>query len=427
MILRKHYAIALALFAILLVTFTSCGGGPVAEEEKVEVAAIQVITQMPEVGTITDWFRTSGDIQSPLEARVSFSVPGLITDLAADEGDYVEAGQYLGQIDVSMYQAQYRAALSSVDAISGQAEAADVGVEIARSHVEQAEAVYTLAETNFNRFQALREDGVATQAEFEQVELQYENARLGLQTARDGVIASQAQADTAHASIQAARDNASQVAEIIADGTLRAPFSGRIAFRMIDPGNVVGAGTPIFELLGEGDDVGNHLELRFDIPDNMVSELIVGTELTVSLPSCDDEIQAPIDHMGVSVDPESRTIEVVSYIANDSRCLLPGMFVSIRIPTEVHEDAIIIPESAVIEIAGEKFVYVAEGETARKKIVTVGIREGGRIEILSGLDATDNVIVTGNTFLEDGTIIRASTEPGGAEMEDVSNIEGEIE
>jgi RND family efflux transporter MFP subunit len=416
MIQRILYASALIIIFAMVASIASCKGrdATATAEPTADTTATQVVMEAPEVGTITDWFRTTGDLQSPLEARVSFSMPGLIIDLAADEGDYVEAGQYLGQVDMSTYEAQHRSALSQADAIIGQAEAADVGIEIAMSRVEQAEAVFNLAETNYNRFLGLRDDGVATQAEYEQVELQYESARLNLEAAHDGVMAAQAQSDTAHAGIQAARDNAAQVAEIIANGTLVAPFNGRIVSRLIDPGNVVGAGTPIFLLHGEGDEVANRLELRFNLPENMLGEVNVGTSLLIGLPSCDDEVQAAVDHTGSAVDLKNRSIGVVAYVADDSACLLPGMFVSVNIPLQIHDNAIIIPDRAVIEIASETFVYVAEGDTAHKRVVTLGIREGDKVEILSGLELSDMVIIVGNTFLDDGSKIRATTEVGGA-------------
>jgi HlyD family secretion protein len=427
MMKKIQYAQALIIIFAITASITSCKGksATASQEPTADTTAIQVVMEAPTVGTITDWFQTTGDIKSPLEANISFMVPGRITDLAADEGDIVEAGQYLGQLDMSTYEAQHRAALSQADAIIGQAEAADVGIEIARSHADQAQAAFNLAETNYNRFKGLRDDGVATQAEFEQVELQYETARLGLAAALDGITAAQAQSDTAHAGIQAARDNAAQVAEIITNGTLVAPFNGRIISRIVDPGNVVGAGTPIFTLQGQGDDVGNRLEVRFDLPENMIGEVNVGTSLFLGLPSCEGVFNAAVDHTGAAVDTKSRSIEVVAYIADDSMCLLPGMFVSVKIPLQIHDNAVIIPDKAVIEIAGETFVYVADGDTARKRVVTLGIREDSNVEILSGLELTDMVITVGNTFLEDGAKIRATTDGGGAASDAISTNQGE--
>jgi RND family efflux transporter MFP subunit len=395
----NQYAIAFTLLLALAITIPGCQGEPDAEHE---IEAVSVVAENPELGTITDWYRTTGDIESPLEANVSFAINGLITDLAADEGDYVEAGQYLGQLDVSTFQAQRRAALSQANAIAGQAAAADVNIEIALNRVEQAEAVFELADTNYNRYQSLREDGVATQAEFEQVELQYENARVGLNSARDAVLGAEAQADTAYSSIQAARDNASQIGEIIADGTLRAPFNGRIVNRYLDPGNIVAPGTPIFKLLGEGDDVGKLLELRFDIPESMMGEVNVGTVLYVDLNSCDTEVEAAVDYLGAVVDTETRTVKVVAYLERDSVCLLPGMFVTIRIPFEIHEDAVLVPEEAILEFEDVDIVYIAQGDIAVRREVELGIREEGIIEIIDGIDENDQIIVVGNRFLKDG-------------------------
>ncbi len=406
-----QYAIAFTLLLALAITLTGCQGGPDAgEDADHEIEAVSVVAENPELGTITDWYRTTGDIESPLQANVSFAINGLITDLAADEGEYVEAGQYLGQLDVSTFQAQRRAALSQANAIAGQAAAADVNIEIALNRVEQALAVFELADTNYIRYQSLREDGVATQAEFEQIELQYENARVGLESAEDSVLGAQAQADTAYSSIQAARDNASQIGEIIADGTLRAPFNGRIVTRYLDPGNIVAPGTPIFKLLGEGEDVGNLLELRFNLPEIMIGEVKVGTALYVDLNSCDNEVETAVDHLGAVVDTETRTVDVVAYLESDTACLLPGMFVTIRVPLEVHEDAVLVPEEVILEFEDVDIVYIAQGDIAVRREVELGIREEGIVEIIDGIDGNDQIIVVGNRFLKDGAKIEIREE-----------------
>ncbi len=409
--------------ALLLLSLSACKG----EEEKIaEIPAVPVMVRTPEVGTITEWFRTTCEIRSPLEARVSFPGGGRIIELAVDEGDAVVAGQYLGKVDTSTLSAQYSAAASAVEAAESQAEAANLAASASESQVLQARAVAEQMETDYKRFQILFAEGVATQAEFEQIELGYESAQLALQAAVDGADAAWAQAESALAGVGAAGGQATQIAEMIEDGTLRAPFGGRIAGRMAEPGTVVGPGTPVFRIIGEGETVQNQMEVVFDIPESTIDRVHLGATLYLDLLACEEEIIASVDRIGPEVKGDSRTIEIIAYIPMDSTCLIPGMFGTVRIPLEVHEDAILVPEDAVLEFEDVKLVYIADGEIAVRREVRTGIREEGIVEIIDGITSTDEVIVVGNSFLTDGAKIEIRDETG-RQMSDENPVMGDEE
>jgi RND family efflux transporter MFP subunit len=268
---------------------------------------------------------------------------------------------------------------------------------------------------------SLFNDGVATQSELEQAQLRLEAAQIGLQSAQDQADAASAQAEAYHTNAMAAGDQAGQISEMIDDGTLRAPYSGRIVRRNADPGTIVGPGTPVFEIVGEGEDVGNRYEVRLNIPESISSKVQAGTPIYVKLPSCEEEIQTAVDHMNSVVQTDTRTIEVVAYISSDTLCALPGVFGTVRIPLEVHENAILLPETAVLVFPDVSLVYVAVNNAAIKKEVATGILEGGKVEILSGLDPNDDVIVVGNRFLADGASIEVRDDGAGSQTPDTSD------
>jgi multidrug efflux pump subunit AcrA (membrane-fusion protein) len=390
------------------------------ETEKVEVPPVPVIVEKPQVGAITEWYRTTCEIRSPLETSLSFATGGRILDLTVDEGDSVVAGQYLGRVDTSALSAQYAAALNAVESAGRQAEAAELASQAARAQVAQAEAVFQQAEADYTRFQALYEDGVATQSEFEKVGLGYETARLSVEAARDAAAAAEAQAQAANAGVQAASDQARQVAQVIDDGTLRAPFSGRIVERTADPGTVAGPGMPVFRLVSGNEAGSSHLEARFSVPEMLACTVSIGTPVHIKLLSCAEEIVADIDRIGGEVRERGRTVEAVADISTDTLPLLPGMFGTLRIPLERHEGAILLPEEAVLDLETEQVVFVADGDVARKRPVTVGMREEGMIEIVEGLSESDEVVVAGNRYLSDGARIMRRGSPkalsGGSGM-----------
>jgi len=401
----------------------ACRGKQAAETT--EVPPVSVVAQPPEVGTITTWHRTTGELRSPKESMLSFPGGGKIIEIAVDEGDSVSAGQYLAKVDTSTLAAQYQAARTQVESLDMQATAADVSVDMARTRVEQSRAAYVQAEADYHRFQNLLADGVATQSEFEQVELRYETARLNLDAAEDGVTAARAQADAAHTGIQAARDQTVQISEMIDDGTLRAPYGGRISSRMADLGSVVGPGTPVFRLVGEGDAVDHSLEVVFSLPEDLVCKVSVGMELYLDLRSCEHEIVTTIDTISPEVDKDARNVEIVAKIADDGSMLLPGMFGIIRLPLAVHETAILIPERAILELEDVSIVFIAQGDTAVRREVVTGLREEGKVEILEGITRTDEVIVIGNTFLTDGAKIHRAGQASAQSGQQPSEPEGE--
>ncbi len=407
----------------LMILISGCGGE--VEEGSTELPPVSVVTQNPDIGTITKWHRTTCELNSPLEASLSFSTGGRIIELTVDEGDTVVAGQYLGKVDTTTLAAQYSAILSSVDGAIKTAEAADIAAQAVESQIELAQASADQAEADYERYRNLYEDSVATVSEFEQMELRWESSKISLQGAIDQHEAALSQATAYHANVQSVRDQARQISEMIDDGTLRAPFGGRIASRYSDPGTVAGPGMPVFRLIGEGEDVANRLEVNLSIPESLISKIPAGTSLYLDLASCEREIQVPVDHLGPEVDPESRTVDVVAYVDKDSICLLPGMFGTVRIPIETHENTILVPEDAVLEFEDVDIVYIAQGDIAVLREVELGIREEGTLEILGGIEASDRVIVVGNRFLTDGAKIEIQNEPGAVPVEDQSEMEDE--
>jgi RND family efflux transporter MFP subunit len=261
----------------------------------------------------------------------------------------------------------------------------------------------------------LREEGVATQSEFERAQLGYEMAKNALQAATQGAAASAAQAEAAHAGVQASRDSSQQLVKMIEDSTLRAPFSGSITSRDAEVGNVVGPGGRIFGLIGEGAVVDHRLKITFELPESIVQSVATGTEITLEVLACGSEISTTVATIGPSIKSDSRTVDYTAYIPSDTPCVLPGMFGNVRIPLEIHENAILLPDEAVIELQEGKFVYVVKGDTAERRQVQTGIRDSGKIEITEGIAQTDRVIVVGNRFLTNGARITIQQEtPGGA-------------
>ena len=293
--------IVIIAFVIFSFSISGCHQGAAKEAQATEVPPVPVMIDNPDIGSITEWHRTTCDLNSPLEAMLSFPNGGKITDLVVKEGDKVIAGQYLGKVDTSAMAANLSAIMSSAEGVQKQAEAADLGASAAESGVAMAQAAYDQAVRDYERYVKLHEDGVATDAEFERMELGMETSRISVEGAKDQVEAAYAQAVAAHAQVQSVRDQAGQIQVMIGDGTLRAPFGGRISIVFYDPGTVVGPGSPVFKLVGEGEDTGNRLEVHIEVPETIIGSVKAGSPIYLDVASCEEEIQTAVDHLGPEV------------------------------------------------------------------------------------------------------------------------------
>jgi len=406
----------------MLFILSGCGG---EEEGVAEVPPVQVEIQKPVTGTVTNWHRTTCELVSPLDTKLSFATGGRIIELAAREGDSVVEGQYLGRVDTSTLSARYAGILSQAESTRSQARAADLAADAASAQVDLARIASNQAETDLARFESLLADGVATRSEYENVKLGYDTAMITLEGAIEQAGAARAQATAAYDGVDAVLAQGTQIMEMIEDGTLRAPFSGSISERFVDPGTMVGAGTPIFKLVGEGESVANQIEIHLNVPETLAGVITAGSPITIDLAACDHQIFVPINHLASEVDTESRSVAAVGYIDKDSECLIPGMFGTALIPIEVHENVMTLPETAVLIIDDESYVFIATGNTASRRDVITGLREEGMIEIIEGINPDDDVIVTGNTFLLEGASIEIRNDPSGSPADDNPGTEDE--
>ena len=404
-------AIHIILTFVVAVAMLSASACQKPQAKSAEVPPVPVTVAPPTQGTITDWYKTTAELVSPLETPLSFAIGGRILELTAQQGDKVTAGQYLGKVDTATYAAQLAAAQSGANAAASQAKAANSSAQAAKSSLATAQANFDQAERDYNRFKTLHDEGVATQSEFEKAQLGYEAAKNGLQAAKDGAAAADSQATAAHTLVQAAQDNASQVSELIGNGTLTAPFSGHIAERLADPGAVAAPGVPVYRLVADGDANNNRLEVHYDIPESLLGQVSVGSSVELTLVSMDKVIPLKVDSIGPEVKTGGRTTALVSYVTTDSLPLLPGMFGSVQIPVQQRANALMVPDLAVLELTSGPIIYVADGDTAHARTVKTGIHEAGNVEILDGISATDKVIVAGNRYLADGAKITVQQAP----------------
>jgi membrane fusion protein (multidrug efflux system) len=185
--------------------------------------------------------------------------------------------------------------------------------------------------------------------------------------------------------------------------TIRAPFAGRITGRTVTLGQHVKPGDSLFSVADF-----DPLIARIYLPEKDVYGLNEGRDVRITL-KADESTKFPgrIRQISPVVDTGTGTVKVtIEASAHAPQGVRPGAFVTIDIVRETHARAVLVPREAIIRELQEAYVFVAKGEVAEKRTVSLGLEEADLVEALSGVAAGDQVIVAGQGGLKDGTPIK---------------------
>lgn len=179
---------------------------------------------------------------------------------------------------------------------------------------------------------------------------------------------------------------------------IRAPFSGVLGLRQISIGAVVDSATMITTL----DDTAT-IKLDFTVPETYLGALKTATQISaVSSAYPDLRFDGMVAVISSRVDPNTRTLTVRAQISNPDRLLKPGMLLTVTL-VKNRTQSVIVPEEAVIMEKDKKFAFVVTAEkTVHKKEIVTGRRSPGKVEVISGLDAGQQVIIEGITRVRPG-------------------------
>lgn len=218
----------------------------------------------------------------------------------------------------------------------------------------------------------------------------------------DQVNGARAQVNSAKAQLQVAEKN-------LRDASIRAPFAGRIYGRPLQAGVVVGSGTPIARLVG-----GSGVYFEGQAPSDKIGLIQEGTGVTISVDGMpESKFEGRVASISPQGDSVGRLFNVRIQFAQLSTGVRPGMFANGSVVLKENKGALMVSEESIISRDGIKYLMAAEGDKAKKIIVTTGIKKGAMIEV-KGISSATQVISKGQGALVDGTKIRVSKPSKGA-------------
>jgi len=177
--------------------------------------------------------------------------------------------------------------------------------------------------------------------------------------------------------------------------SIKAPFDGIITKKHANVGDLAIPGSPLLQLESE-----SHLQIVTHIPESLVLEVSIGDRLPVFIPAAEREIIGVVQEVAPSADPRSRTAPVKLTITAESK-IRSGQFARVRLPG-TRGTAILLPESAIHQFGQMERVFIVNENQVQLRLVKSGLKLGNRIEILAGIEAGDQVVVSADAKLQDG-------------------------
>ncbi len=196
-----------------------------------------------------------------------------------------------------------------------------------------------------------------------------------------------------------------ELEQVRLDRTLvRAPFSGSLGERLVSLGDYVNTSTRLTTL-----QTVDPQRAVFQVPERYARRLEVGQEVSFRVAALPDvEFFGSVDFVDPVVALPARTIKVKAEVPNRERTLKAGMFIEARLATDVRPAAIVVPEDAILPLSGANYVWVIVDGTATRRQVELGVRIPGFVEIESGVEAGEQVVVGGLERLSEGTPVVAT-------------------
>lgn len=345
--LNRWWGAVLAVAA--LATQTGCGKKAAADPGAAAAMAVPVIAVEAKLQPVVESLSLVGSLLANELVDIKSETEGTVQEIKFTEGQLVNKGDLLIRLDETKF----------------------------ASALAEAESNFKLSKATFERSQELSRNHLISQQEYDQAAATFELNRATVERRQ--------------------RD--------LKDARIYAPFSGVISTRYVSPGQVIARDTRMTVLVDL-----DPVKVEINVPERFLSQVRVGQELDLSVAAFGaKKFRGKVYFVAPEVDPLTRTAVVKAEVPNPQHELSPGMFANLDLTLKVRDQAIVIPESALVMQQDKMSVWVVGADdSVQPRPVIVGLRMPGLIEITQGLQSGEKVITEGIQKMRPGGKVKAS-------------------
>lgn len=415
------------LMATLLITALAAGCSSSNNEtnanEEEEAVAFPVEIEKVELGQLTDEIKLPGNVMANELTAVMPLLTGEIKAIHVSNGDYVEKGDILVEIDatdIELSASQARAGLEAAQANLRSAKAMrEQGIKQAEMQLQQTREMVkalkeAVASTNVNLpnmdnvpeelqsiLQTLLAGNMPSEADVAQAERAVKQAEMAVEQAK-----STAQIEAVEASVKQAEIGVQMAERQGRNAVVKAPISGLVNGLNSNVGQMVAPQMPLLQLVQMNNPV-----VHLNVNEVMLSRLTVGQNVDVLIKSLNSTYEAEITYIGILPAEQSRSYPVEIEIKNSDDNIRVGMVAEVYIDTADAIEQLILPINAVLDDNNEKVVYVTvDGERVERRVIDIQAETQNYLSINSGVREGEFIVVRGNYQLYDGALVNVRNE-----------------
>ncbi|ABR46592.1 efflux transporter, RND family, MFP subunit [Alkaliphilus metalliredigens QYMF] len=371
-----------SILLISLLILTGCTAEHIEEEKEV---VKKVYTKTIEASAYSNDLTLSGNVVPTQMVKLSFKIPGVVSNVLVNEGDVVKEGQPIATMEQGDYLIRVKASQAELEAARLQIE-----TEIP-AKTNQAKAQYELTKIKYDRVKALFEQGAVSQSQLDEISTKLIVDENTYNQAVDAKEVAETKLQMAEASLDLANAN-------ISDTTIYSPIDGVILQKIVASGETTSGGHPIV-VIGEV----NKVWAEIGVSDEYINALRIGQKSDVYIYGIDKTVEGIIDEIAFLADTKTRTFPVKILLNNPNGELKPGMITKVNLNLS-NKEKMLIPLSSVLQLSTGSAVYVysEETQTVSMRMIETGEIVKDKIEVIEGLELDEKIVIEGQFLLREG-------------------------
>jgi len=396
--------ITIFILTSCLVAMSGCSKKEESEAEAPAPVQVTAVTQ----DTIRRIVNGDGMLFPRDQASVMPKIASPVEKFYVNRGDHVKQGQLLAVLenrDLTAQAAEGQGAMDQAESNLRTTSGASVpeAVVKAQTDVDADRQAMDAAKKVFDSREQLFKQGALAQRQVDEALVSYTQAKGQFEAAQEHLRVLQAvakgeQIKTASSQVEAAKAHHQSLEAQLSYSRILSPIGGVVADRPLYAGEMATPGTPLVTVM----DI-SRVVARVSVPQSQAGTVKVGQPAIITQVDSGQEVPGKVIVVSPATDPASTTVQVWVEAENPGEKLKPGASVHAVIVTEMFKAATVVPIAAILpgEEKGTAVLTVSADSTAHKKQVELGVREGDKVQILSGVTPGEEVVIVGGLGVDD--------------------------
>ena len=382
---------------------TKAAGKKATKKAAAEVDIVPVELAQAGRGSISSYLSSTANLRARRDVEVTAQVDGVAEKLLVEEGDFVQQGQLLCELDDRELQ---------ITVTLNRQQLAQAKLQLEKSKIQREKTAVQIENTKveLNRKETAYKEELVSEQEVDQLRYTLEEQEHDERVASSDVRELSHRVEELEAQIEQGELQVSRT-------KIRAPFTGYITERRVELGQLVRSLQRVFQLASFSPLYADVYLSELDthqIRPGQPARVVLGADER-------GQTQGRVLRISPVVDESTGTVKVTVELGAATQDFRPGAFVRVDIETDTHADTVLIPKRAIVEEDGNHYVFTTDGSTANRREVDLGYESDVEVEVREGVAAGDSVVVAGQGNLKEGSKVREvdTSQPAASPEEDV--------